>query len=376
MLIEEYFQKELSKRTAAGNYRRLCYNENLIDFCSNDYLGFSRSRLLHDQLMHEWQCAYTAFKRLGSTGSRLLTGHIPYVEELETSIAKFHKAESALIFNSGYMANSGLLQTLLTRDSTVIYDLHVHASMQEGIRRSRAKPLPFYHQNLDHLERKLQKAKKPIFVCVESIYSLDGRTTSLSEMCELCEKYGANLIVDEAHSTGILGERGEGLVCHLELENRVFARIHTFGKALGVHGAAVVGSANLCQYLINFCPAFIYTTSLPLPAWAAIKCAYNLLPVAKQERIQLKILQDSLSAKLKSLNTASINSPIIPIRIKGGNAAAKAISEKLKLHGFDLRPILSPTVQRGRECLRLCLHAFNSIQELDALCGILTTFEI
>lgn len=369
MIIEESMQSALNKRTRLGHIRRLSQPIDAIDFCSNDYLGFSRSSCMHEDFLREWDSMYAEYHRLGSTGSRLLCGNTSYAEDLEKTIAQFHQAESALIFNSGYDANSGLLQTILTAESRVIYDLHVHASMHEGIKKSRATPLPFHHQDLEHLEKRLQHASKPAFVCVEAIYSLDGKTAPLREICQLCEKYSARLIVDEAHSTGILGEHGEGLTCHLGLQDRVFARVHTFGKALGTQGAAVLGSSLLREYLINFCPTFIYTTSLPLFSLAAIRCAYRRLPIAKTERARLQELYHHFILKSNLSTPAHHFSPIIPISIKGGNFAAKAFSQKLRLMGFDLRPILSPTVRRGNECLRMCLHAYNNTQEVEALCA-------
>jgi len=361
-MVYEMLKQKLDKRKKKGNLRELKTVSDLIDLTSNDYLGFAQSESLKKDILNECELLSGKYSctGFGSTGSRLLTGNHPYCEELEQSIAKFHGAESGLLFNTGYMANLGLISSTISPEDTILFDTHVHASIHDGIQKSKARSLPFRHQEANHLEDRLKKAKGRVFVCVESIYSIDGTIAPLKEFGSLCEKYGAHLIVDEAHATGIIGKNGEGLVSHFEMQHQVFARVHTFGKALGVHGAIVLGNSILKEYLVNFSTPLIYTTSLPLHSLAAIRCAYHKLPAANEERIHLRTLQQYFYKDL------SIRSPIISLPVKG-NEKLRALSSELALQGFDVRPIMSPTVRKGSECLRLCLHAFNTMDEIKSV---------
>src|SRR3954470_19163084 len=274
---DSYLQQALQKRIELAALRSLRVSNELVDFCSNDYLGFSRSLILQKAIENEWQALPAQSN--GATGSRLISGNSVYIENLENFIAAFHEVEAGLIYNSGYDANVGLFSALGQNDSTTtfIYDELIHASIHDGIKLSRATAYLFKHNDLYHLEERLKIAKGTIYVAVESIYSMDGDHAQLVEMVALCEKYNANLIVDEAHATGITSNNGKGLVQLHQLEKRVFARIHTFGKAMGCHGAVVVGSALLRKFLINFSRSFIYTTALPMNNLVAIRQAYRLL---------------------------------------------------------------------------------------------------
>jgi 8-amino-7-oxononanoate synthase len=189
----------------------------------------------------------------------------------------------------------------------------------------------------------------------------------------LCEEFGAHLIVDEAHSTGIYGKQGEGLVVSLGLEGRIFARLHTFGKAMGAHGAVWIGSAILKDYLINYCRSFIYTTALPAHSIAHIQSAYTFLSENPEriallhQKIQLfkkLILQNNIEAFISS--DSPIQSCIVP-----GNNNVKAVTSIMQENGFDVRPILHPTVTEGKERIRICLHTYNSDNEITQLVHIL-----
>ncbi|HRG37168.1 MAG TPA: pyridoxal phosphate-dependent aminotransferase family protein, partial [Bacteroidia bacterium] len=235
-------QQALQKRIELDALRSLRTSNQLIDFCSNDYLGFSRNNTLQQAIENEWEALPVHYN--GATGSRLISGNTAYAENLEKTIAAFHEAEAGLIYNSGYDANVGLFSALGQNDTTAtfIYDELIHASVHDGIKLSRSTAYLFKHNDLYHLEERLKIAKGNIYVAVESIYSMDGDHAPLTEMVALCEKYNASLIVDEAHATGITANNGKGLVQLYGLEKRVFIRIHTFGKAMGCHGAIVVGS--------------------------------------------------------------------------------------------------------------------------------------
>lgn len=358
----------LNDRMQKGNLRTLTCRTNCIDFTSNDYLGLARNKKLQ-KAIEEKVVAFNGCVH-GSTGSRLLTGHSETISHLEHKIAQFHRAETALIYNSGYTANLGLLDALLQSDDCLIYDSQIHASIRDGLRLSRAKGIPFRHNDLDHLEMRLKSVQNisNVYVCVESVYSLDGSIAPLKEISELCQKYNARLIVDEAHAIGILGPNGTGLICDLGLEDSVFARVCTYGKAFGVHGAAILGSPELRQYLINFSRPFCYTTVMPMHGIITIDCAYDFVESADQERQHLRSLIEYLHSVSGNLKIAFVksNTPIQGIFIPG-NAQVKAMSANLADAGFDVRPIMSPTIKRGQEILRLCLHAFNTFEELEQL---------
>ena len=246
--LDTFFLEILQKRKDQSLFRSLRTANSLIDFCSNDYLGFARSQNLEERIQQETnKLVADGLHLIGATGSRLLAGNYAYTESLEQSIAAFHKTEAGLIFNSGYDANVGVLASIPQKGDYLITDELIHASMIDGARLSYATRYKFAHNNIDDLEKKIknclsQAADARIFVAVESVYSMDGDTAHLAEIAQICEQYKALLIVDEAHATGVFGKNGWGLVNELNLEKQVFARIVTFGKALGCHGAVVLGS--------------------------------------------------------------------------------------------------------------------------------------
>lgn len=344
---------KLAKREENGNLRALGRPQELIDFTSNDYLGLARSEELHLLAMQEWQKLKDKGHFLGSTGSRLLSGNHAYFEELETEISTFHSFEAGLLFSCGYLANLGLLSSL---EDTIIHDISVHASTYDGMRLSKARITPFRHNDMHHLEVRLKNAPKgKIFVCVESVYSTDGSFAPLEDIVCLCNKYGALLIVDEAHAVGLFGSHGQGLTYEKNLTSHVFAQVTTFGKAPGIQGAIILGSHKLKQYLINFARPFIYTTAPSLPFLASIKVSYSLFPKMHHERKHFfSLCQSPIQAFMCS-----------------GNEEAKSLAKMLKTEGMDVRPLLSPTVPKGKERLRICLHAFNTHEEVAKLKKIL-----
>lgn len=368
--VDAFLKSRLDERRNKHHFQSLKVVDNLIDLASNDYLGFARDIQLVEQIKAEWE----KIQKVGSTGSRLLTGNHAYFEKLEDTISQFHKAESGLIFNSGYMANFGLFSTLLQPDHTFIYDLHIHASVHDGAKISKAHCYPLRHNDLNHLENRLRNARGTIFVAVESIYSTDGSIAPLREIVDLCEKYHAHLVVDEAHATGVVGERGEGIVSKYGLESRVFARLHTFSKALGVEGAIVLGSDLLKKYLINFTRPFMYTTALSYHSLAAIKCAYELLEMSFDRRNRLHgIIQEFHQQASGTKIPFLLNNTPIQILTVPGNEDVEKVSQMLLKTGMDVRAITSPTVRRGQECLRISLHAFNTREEISLLMKHLNT---
>jgi 8-amino-7-oxononanoate synthase len=359
MYNDEFLDKKLKERKQQNAFRSLLLTERKIDFCSNDYLGIVKNNLL--QLPTENRQVKT-----GSTGSRLLSGNYKLIEETEKEIAIFHQSEAALIFNSGYDANVGLLSSVPQRGDTILYDHLSHASIRDGIRLSFAGSFSFAHNHLNDLEKKLAHAIGNIFVVTESVFSMDGDFCPLQQLVQLCKKYNAHLIIDEAHATGVIGERGEGLVQHLQLQDEIFARLHTFGKACGCHGASVLGSQRLKDYLINFARSFIYSTALPEHAAAMIKRSYETFPYMIDERNHLTQLINLFQSSNISFEKLSSSTPI-QIVIIPGNDEIKSLSERLQQKNFDVRPILYPTVPKEKERLRIVLHAFNTETEVQQL---------
>lgn len=366
-----FLQEALQKREEENTLRQLKPETQLIDLSSNDYLGFARNEKLNQETYKEIE--KTGFHLSGSTGSRLLTGNTSYAEKLEEKIAAFHHVEAALLFNSGYTANLGLLSSIAQREDTFIYDSLSHASIVDGIRLSRAeRKYKFEHNDVEDLIKKLQHATGSVFIVIESIYSMDGDLAPLPEIINVCKQYDAHIIVDEAHSTGVFGPEGKGMVGFEKSEPAIFARIFTFGKALGAHGAVVAGSKTLKDYLINFSRSFIYTTALPFHALVSINTAYNYLPLANAER---KILFENINffnekVKQAGLPIEARQGPIQSILVKG-NEEVKQTALLLQNKGFDIRPIVSPTVEKGKERLRISIHSYNTTEQLEEVITIL-----
>lgn len=362
---EDFIQSRLQQRVEKGILRALSSKTLPVDFSSNDYLGFARSAELIT-ISAAKSAQLTDYKN-GATGSRLLNGNHTFTEETEQAIADFHHAEAGLIFNSGYDANIGLISSLAQRGDTVIADELIHASLIDGARLSYANRYTFKHNDLNELEAKLKASKGNIYILIESIYSMDGDLAPITEISKLCKQYQANLIVDEAHALGVFGPQGSGVVQMLGLEQDVFARIVTFGKALGCHGAIVLGSINLRNYLINFARSFIYTTAAPIHSIATINSAYQMLiktDYTKQIEYKIRLYKSLL--KDTAIPTIESTSAIQTVLYNNLNDA-KLAAQKLQSKGLDVRAILSPTVAEGKERLRICLHLFNSDQEIEML---------
>lgn len=362
MYRDDFLQRKLDERIARQSLRTLRLSEGMIDFCSNDYLGIAKQHLLKiaagDNLL------------TGSTGSRLLAGNYPLLEETEKQIALFHDAETALIYNSGYDANIGLLSAVPQKGDTILYDQLSHASIRDGIRLSFAQSFSFLHNDMDDLQKKITQATGTIFIVTESVFSMDGDLCPLKELVAIAKKHKAHLVVDEAHATGVIGKQGEGLVQFLGLQSAIFARIHTFGKACGSHGAVVLGSARLRTYLINFSRSLIYSTALPEHAVAMIGASYRLFPAMYDERQKLEqlitVFQQANLRYEKLLSSTPIQGIVVP-----GNERVKLLANQLQQEGFDIRPILYPTVPEGKERLRIVMHAYNTPEELERLLNFL-----
>lgn len=366
--------KSLEKRKATGAFRELKFSKDAVDFTSNDYLGFAGNQQIFERtgaILREY-----SLSKNGSGGSRLLSGNHLLYPVAEAAVAAYHKAESALIFNSGYDANLGLFSAVPRRGDAIFYDEFIHASIRDGINLSAAKAFKFKHNNLEDLKAKVDRLKHDIlgevYIVTESIFSMDGDTPDLHSFCRFASESSAHLIVDEAHSVGV---QEAGFVARAGLEQQVFARIITFGKALGVHGAAIVGPEELTSFLVNYARSFIYSTALPPHSVASILAAYGHLEnegTAETGKLQENIRYFKAEVTRRGLEKHFLKSEsAIHCCILPGNERVKSASKKLLEAKFDVRPILSPTVPEGKERLRICLHSFNSKEEIVNLLEVL-----
>src|SRR5690606_7718543 len=246
------------------------------------------------------------------------------------------------------------------KEDVVLYDEYIHASIRDGMRLSNAKAYKFKHNDLSHLESLISRHKDDageIYIVTESVFSMDGDSPDLVQLIRLSEKHHCRLIVDEAHALGVFGNTGEGLLQQLGMQDNVFARIMTFGKGLGCHGAAVLGSAQLKDYLVNFARSFIYTTALPPHSLATIYTAYSHL---KNNTSIKNRLIDNISFFTSKIDELSLSNYFIPsssaihCAVIPGNEKVKNISSVLQQKDFDVKAILSPTVPEGQERLRFC----------------------
>jgi 8-amino-7-oxononanoate synthase len=379
--LPQKLKSKLEKRNQEHTIRRLGAQHNLVDLSSNDYLGFAKSETIfhsaHDYLLgHE-------LKLSGATGSRLLSGNHSLYPIVETMLCEFHHSEAALVFNSGYDANIGFFSSVAQHSDVILYDELIHASIRDGIQLSNAKAYKFKHNDLKDLQNRLERIREnskidEIFVVTESVFSMDGDSPDLVNFLKLCNTYNAYSIVDEAHAIGIFGNKGEGLIQKLGLENLVFARLVTFGKALGHHGAAFLGSPELKEFLINFSRSFIYTTALPPHSLATIIAAYAELPKTENiETLHQNIEHFKSEIRKLGIQHHFINSHS-PIQccIISGNERVNSVAKSLQEHGFEVKPIRSPSVPIGRERLRFCLHSYNSPEEISEVLQLLATFVI
>ena len=371
---------KLEQREQNNSLRKLALPNHLSDFASNDYLGFSKSEAIFNRT-HSFLIDNNIILN-GATGSRLLSGNHAVYQEAENCISKFHHSENALIFNSGYDANVGFFSAVPQRNDVILYDELSHASIRDGIQLSNAKSYKFQHNNFEDLERIILKLSSEnqqpttIFVVTESVFSMDGDTPNLEELVQLCNKNNCFLVVDEAHALGVFGDHGEGLVQMQGLQDDVFARIMTFGKGLGCHGAAILGSQKLIDYLVNFARSFIYTTGLSPHSVASILVAYQHLQTEKEalQKLRENVIHFNQEKKQLGLNPlfvrskSAIQSAIIP-----GNQKVKNIANQLQEKGFDVKAILSPTVPEGQERIRVCLHSYNSKEEISEVLQLLAS---
>jgi 8-amino-7-oxononanoate synthase len=335
-----------------------------IDFSSNDYLGYG-------QILRSLPDA----SQLSTSGlaSRLLRGHHPIWEEVEHALACWHRAEAVLVMNSGFAANEGLISTVVEPGDWVASDEFNHACIAEALRICRPRKFAFRHNDLQHLEEGLRSEsdKRPpgreMFIITESLFSMDADRAPLEQIVQLAERYGAHVIVDEAHSTGCFGPTGSGIVDQLQLRHRVLASVHTGGKALGVTGAYICCSHLIKDYLINKCRHLIFTTALPPVIgswWLAMLPRVQGDTRARQQlhentaRFHNQLLQHNIATRGDTY--------IVPVILGDDNVAVQAAT-RLQANGYDIRAIRPPSVPPGTSRLRISIHADHPPALLDQL---------
>ncbi|KAH9052280.1 pyridoxal phosphate-dependent transferase [Lactarius vividus] len=361
------------------------------DFSSNDYLSLATSPLLRARVLAALHAA-PRDPRLGRLAA----------PPLEARLAREFRSPAALLFNSGFDANAGFFACVPQAGDALVHDAAIHASVHDGARTSRIAPgrrRAFAHNDVRALRNALcalrgecaalRAGTASVFVAVESVYSMDGTVAPLCAMLDTMDAVfpagNAHMVVDEAHATGLYGPGGRGLVAQLGVEKRVLARLHTFGKALAASGAVLLTSTLIRDYLLNYARPLIYTTSLSNLAVIAASCSFDLLEdgtadrlaarvldhsVYFQERLRTSLVASSIPPRILSLpahlqhpSKTQLPTPIIPIL----TPRARALSAHLLAHGVNARPITWPTVPKGTDRVRVCLHAGNTRAELDTL---------
>jgi 8-amino-7-oxononanoate synthase len=370
-----FINSELQRIKAAGMYRSLrrvdgdqdatltIDGREVINFSSNNYLGIAN----HPSLAIAAKAAIDRYG-CGAGASRLISGNMALHEELEAKLAEFKGTEAALIFNSGFQANTGILSTLVGEGDVIFSDELNHASIIDGCRLSRAKTEVYRHCDLGQLEQQLKRAPGGArkLIVTETIFSMDGDEALLAGVVELAEKFAAMIMVDEAHATGIFGANGAGVVAKLGLGERVLIQMGTLGKALGGFGAYVAGSNALRDLLINRCRSFIFTTALPPAVMAMALAAIDLVRNEPERRAALWENCRSLKQGLSGLGfqLGASESPILPLIIGAADKCMK-FSDKLLANGVFAQGIRPPTVPPGTSRLRITLMATHSAAQIE-----------
>jgi len=356
----------LADLEAAGQRRTLAEICG-VNLCSNDYLGLAESAALKTAVE---EAARTA-KRVGGTGSRLLSGQTRGWSELEEEFAAFAGTEAALYFGSGFLANVGLLSSILRKSDLVFSDASNHASLIDGIRLSGARKIIYPHLDLNVLEVALAQHSHETcrkLIVTESVFSMEGDVADVAAMLKLAERYGAGLLVDEAHATAVHGQRGRGIVHAASVVRDVVAVVHTCSKALASAGAFVCGSFLLREHLINHARTFLFSTAMPPYMAGQIRAALRLAAEMDAERATLHAKSGRLRNSLQAggWDIAGSTTQIVPIKI-GANEDALAAAEYLQQNGFSVRAIRPPTVPEGTSRLRVSLTSSIETQELARL---------
>jgi len=375
--ITDFIDHELRSKNEAGLLRSLfpvaglqrgmikTNGKILVDFSSNDYLGLADHPALIEgakKAMEKWGT--------GARASRLMSGDLEIHHRLESAIAILKGKEAGLLFGSGYLANTGIIPALCGKDDVIYLDRLNHASIVDGVLLSRARFYRFRHNDLNHLEDLLKSHRsryRRALIVVESVYSMDGDLAPISELLELRGRYGAMLMIDEAHATGVFGAKGEGIISQIEAD-AVDVILGTFGKALGGYGAFVAVSNRMRQFLLNRARTFIFSTALPPAVIGANLAAVNLLEEEPERRSRVCKLASELRRALKEdlgISTPS-ESQIVPV-IVGDSQSALSLAKSLRDAGFFVKAIRPPTVPEGMARIRLSVTANHSSKNMHQL---------
>ncbi len=345
--------------------------QEVLNFCSNNYLGLADDPRL---VKAAQQCMEK--EGFGSGASRLVCGNMSSHRKLEQRLAEFKKTRACLVFSSGYMANVGIISSVMSPGDIIFSDRLNHASIVDGLLLSRAEFRRYNHKDMNHLEEWLKKTdtgKKKLIV-TDTVFSMDGDVAPVEDIVRLAKRYGAMTMVDEAHALGVFGKRGQGLVEHLGLKDDIDIQMGTLSKAVGSFGAYCFGSQELIDFLINHARSFIYTTGLPPSVCAASLCAIDIIENDQERRKQLWQNTNDLRRKLQEagFDTMESASPIIPILI-GENQKALDFSARLFENGIFVSAIRPPTVSHGTARLRVTVMATHTKKEIDQLVESFTT---
>jgi len=343
-----------------------------LNLSSNDYLGLSTDPRLKQATIE----AVARAEKMGSTGSRLLSGNSREWEEIEAEFAEFAGRESALYFGSGYAANLGLLASLLRPGDTVFSDALNHASLIDGMRLSGATKIIYPHGDLEFLEGALRDSASGAgarAIVSETVFSMEGDVAPLAELVALARRYDAAVIVDEAHAIGVWGPEGRGIAAELGLEGALLAIVHTCGKALASAGAFVCGSGALRELLINRARTFIFGTAMPPYIAGQIRAALALARAADAERAHLRALAEALRDGLAAagLRCGTSSTQIVPVML-GTNEAALHVARELQRDGFAVKAIRPPTVPAGTARIRISLTSKVTTGDIHRLAGAIS----
>jgi 8-amino-7-oxononanoate synthase len=362
-LDEQHLLRGLRTIASATGPTVMLDNRLVILLSSNNYLGLAT----HPDVV-EAAVASTRLFGTGSGSSRLVCGSLPPHEELETVLAQFKGTEASLTFAAGYLANIGVIPTLIGKGGLILADRLCHASLIDGCRLSGATFRVYHHRDMNHLERLLARrsSARPTLIVTDGIFSMDGDIAPLADIATLAERYEAAVFVDDAHGTGILGRTGRGSLEHCAVESRIPYHMGTLSKALGSVGAYIAGSRVFIAYLVNTCRAFIYTTAPPPGSAAAATAALRVIGHEPERRARLWRNRDRLAQGLMQLGyqlTAS-ESPILPIHV-GHPDRALNLAQALLSHGVYAPAIRPPTVPPATSRIRLTITADHTADHID-----------
>jgi len=379
----ELIQGELERLKAKGLFRTLkavrskkatraqIEGREVVLFCMNDYLGLSCHPALRssaERAMKDWG--------MGGGASRLISGNLSVYDELEGSLAQFKDAEAALVFSSGYATNLGLISSIACEEDVIFSDQLNHASIVDACRLSKAKVVVYQHLDMEDLEALLRRHKgRKRFIVTDGVFSMDGDLCPLPILFSLAQRFEATLIIDDAHATGVVGEKGKGSLEYWGLDADQAIQVGTFSKAIGTQGGFVCGKKILIDYLVNKARPFIFSTALPPPVVAATKTAIQIIENANDLRHKLLRLTTILRDGLKDLGfpIPTLPTPIIPL-VVGDTQETIRLSQHLFQNGLFTPPIRPPTVPEGKSRLRISLSALHSEEDIGRLIDAIEGF--